>query len=137
MVQIVGNVSLRELAPNPMVGILGVTLDATASEAIATSLEWPADLLIMDESSGRAMARNLNIRKQYPHLSHPQPAIVPAPRPFATFACTGVALRSRAPLRFKFSPLFSAPQSPRRTPAGWATTAHCARTFPERRSCLC
>ena len=32
------------------------------SEAIAMSLEWPADLLIMDESSGRAMARNLNIR---------------------------------------------------------------------------
>ncbi len=29
---------------------------------IAMSLEWPADLLIMDESSGRAMARNLNIR---------------------------------------------------------------------------
>ncbi len=28
---------------------------------IAMSLEWPADLLIMDESSGRAMARNLNI----------------------------------------------------------------------------
>jgi predicted nucleic acid-binding protein len=26
------------------------------------SLEWPADLLIMDESSGRAIARNLNIR---------------------------------------------------------------------------
>ncbi len=26
------------------------------------SLEWPADLLIMVESSGRAMARNLNIR---------------------------------------------------------------------------
>jgi predicted nucleic acid-binding protein len=26
------------------------------------SLEWPAGLLIMDESSGRAMARNLNIR---------------------------------------------------------------------------
>ena len=26
------------------------------------SLEWPADLLIMDESSGRAMARNLKIR---------------------------------------------------------------------------
>ena len=26
------------------------------------SLEWPADLLIMDESSGRAMSRNLNIR---------------------------------------------------------------------------
>lgn len=32
------------------------------SEAIAMSPEWPADLLIMDESSGRAMARNLNIR---------------------------------------------------------------------------
>jgi hypothetical protein len=29
---------------------------------IAMSLEWLADLLIMDESSGRAMARNLNIR---------------------------------------------------------------------------
>jgi predicted nucleic acid-binding protein len=40
----------------------GVTLDAGESEAIAMSLEWPADLLIMDESSGRAMARNLNIR---------------------------------------------------------------------------
>ena len=26
------------------------------------ALEWPADLLIMDESSGRATARNLNIR---------------------------------------------------------------------------
>ena len=26
------------------------------------AMEWPADLLIMDESSGRAMARNLNIR---------------------------------------------------------------------------
>jgi predicted nucleic acid-binding protein len=25
------------------------------------SLEWPADLLIMDESSGRALARSLNI----------------------------------------------------------------------------
>ena len=31
-------------------------------EAIAMSLEWPASLLIMDESSGRAMARNLKIR---------------------------------------------------------------------------
>jgi predicted nucleic acid-binding protein len=40
----------------------GVTLDAGESEAIAMSLEWPADLLIMDETSGRAMARNLNIR---------------------------------------------------------------------------
>ena len=44
------------------IGILGVTLVAGESEAIAMSLEWPADLLIMDESSGRAMARNLNIR---------------------------------------------------------------------------
>ena len=26
------------------------------------ALKWPADLLIMDESSGRAMARNLNTR---------------------------------------------------------------------------
>jgi predicted nucleic acid-binding protein len=40
----------------------GVTLDAGESEAIAMSLECPADLLIMDESSGRAMARNLKIR---------------------------------------------------------------------------
>jgi predicted nucleic acid-binding protein len=43
-------------------GILAATLDAGESEAIAMSLAWPADLLIMDESSGRAMARNLNIR---------------------------------------------------------------------------
>jgi predicted nucleic acid-binding protein len=35
---------------------------AGESKAIAMSLEWPADLLIMDESSGRAVARNLNIR---------------------------------------------------------------------------
>ena len=45
-----------------MIDILGVTLDAGESEAIAMSQEWPADLLIMDESSGRAMARNLKIR---------------------------------------------------------------------------
>jgi predicted nucleic acid-binding protein len=36
-------------------------LRSTKSEAIAMSLEWPADLLIMDESSGRALARSLNI----------------------------------------------------------------------------
>ena len=34
-----------------MVEILEVTLDAGESEAIAMSMEWPADLLIMDESS--------------------------------------------------------------------------------------
>ena len=30
--------------------------------SLLLSLEWPAELRIMDESSGRAMARNLNIR---------------------------------------------------------------------------
>jgi predicted nucleic acid-binding protein len=29
--------------------------------SLLLSLEWLADLLIMDESSGRAMAHNLNI----------------------------------------------------------------------------
>ena len=57
-----GWIQVHETANRPMVGILGTTLDAGESEAIAMSLEWPADLLIMDESSGRAMARNLNIR---------------------------------------------------------------------------
>jgi len=57
-----GWIEVHETANRPMVGILGVTLDAGESEAIAMSLEWPADLLIMDESSGRAMARNLKIR---------------------------------------------------------------------------
>ena len=57
-----GWIEVHETPNRPMVGILGVTLDAGESEAIARSLEWPADLLIMDESSGRAMARNLNIR---------------------------------------------------------------------------
>ena len=55
-------IQVHETANRPMVGILSTTLDAGESEAIAMSLEWPADLLIMDESSGRAMARNLNIR---------------------------------------------------------------------------
>lgn len=45
-----------------MVDILSVTLDAGESESIAMAQEWPADLLVMDESSGRAMARNLQIR---------------------------------------------------------------------------
>lgn len=57
-----GWIEVHETANRPMVGILAATLDAGESEAVAMSLEWPADLLIMDESSGRAMARNLNIR---------------------------------------------------------------------------
>jgi predicted nucleic acid-binding protein len=57
-----GWIEVHETANRPMVGILGVTLDAGESEAIAMSLEWPTDLLIMDESSGRAMARKLKIR---------------------------------------------------------------------------
>jgi len=56
-----GWIEVHEAANSPMIGILGVTLDAGESEAIAMSLEWPADLLIMDETSGRAMARNLKI----------------------------------------------------------------------------
>ena len=57
-----GWIEIHETANRPMVGILGVTLDEGESEAIAMSLEWPADLLIMDESYGRAMSRNLKIR---------------------------------------------------------------------------
>jgi len=57
-----GWIQVHETANRPMVEILSTTLDAGESEAIAMSLEWPADLLIMDESSGRAMSRNLNIR---------------------------------------------------------------------------
>lgn len=53
-----GWIQVHDTANRPMVGILTTTLDAGESEAIAMSLEWPADLLIMDESSGRAMARN-------------------------------------------------------------------------------
>jgi predicted nucleic acid-binding protein len=37
-------------------------LRSTESEAIAMSLEWLADLLIMDESSGRGMACSPDIR---------------------------------------------------------------------------
>ena len=57
-----GWIQVHQAANRAMVEILGVTLDAGESEAIAMSQEWPADLLIMDESSGRAMARNLKIR---------------------------------------------------------------------------
>jgi predicted nucleic acid-binding protein len=57
-----GWIQVHETANRPMVGILSTTLDAGESEAIAMALEWPADLLLMDESSGRAMSRNLNIR---------------------------------------------------------------------------
>jgi predicted nucleic acid-binding protein len=56
-----GWIEVHETANRPIIGILGTTLDAGESEAIAMSLEWPADLLVMDESSGRAMARNLKI----------------------------------------------------------------------------
>jgi hypothetical protein len=57
-----GWIQVREAANRPMIGILSATLDAGEAEAIAMSLEWPANLLIMDESSGRTMARHLNIR---------------------------------------------------------------------------
>lgn len=57
-----GWIEVHEAPNKAMIGILGVTLDAGESEAIAMSLEWPADLLIMDESSGRSMARNLKVR---------------------------------------------------------------------------
>lgn len=57
-----GWLEVHKISYHPMAGVLAVTLDAGESEAIAMSLEWPADLLIMDESSGRAMARNLKVK---------------------------------------------------------------------------
>jgi uncharacterized protein len=57
-----GWIQVHQTANRPMIEVLSATLDAGESEAIAMSLEWPADLLIMDESSGRAMALNLKIR---------------------------------------------------------------------------
>ena len=57
-----GWIEVHQTANRPIIEILGVTVDAGESESIAMSLEWPADLLIMDESAGRAMARNLKIR---------------------------------------------------------------------------
>lgn len=57
-----GWLEVHRISCHPMAGVLAVTLDAGESEAIAMSLEWPADLLIMDESSGRAMARNLKVK---------------------------------------------------------------------------
>jgi hypothetical protein len=54
-----GSASLRDLCG---FAVNSSHLVAGESEDIAMSMEWPADLLIMDESSGRAMARNLNIR---------------------------------------------------------------------------
>ncbi len=57
-----GWIQVHEAANRPTVCILGITLDVGESETIAMSLEWPVDFLIMDESSGRAMARNLKIR---------------------------------------------------------------------------
>ncbi len=57
-----GWIQVHQGANRPMIEILSVTLDAGESEAIAMAQEWPADLLVMDQSSGRAMARNLKIR---------------------------------------------------------------------------
>jgi hypothetical protein len=53
---------IHQTANRALVEILSVTLDAGESEAIAMAQELRADILIMDESSGRAMARNLKIK---------------------------------------------------------------------------
>lgn len=57
----VGWLEVQTVANRSLVDVLGVTLDAGESEAIAMAVELPAELLIMDESAGRAMARSLNL----------------------------------------------------------------------------
>ena len=50
----------RLLDPS-LASVLSSSLDAGESEAIALASESRADLLLMDESAGRAMARTLNL----------------------------------------------------------------------------
>ncbi len=56
-----GWIRIHRLENSALSDVLSSSLDAGESEAIALAAESQADLLIMDETAGRAMARNLGI----------------------------------------------------------------------------
>jgi hypothetical protein len=51
-----------QLTDRSLSKVINASLDAGESEAIALAVESRADLLVMDESAGRAMARTLNLK---------------------------------------------------------------------------
>jgi predicted nucleic acid-binding protein len=56
-----GWIQIESGTPSDLARNLALSLDAGEAEAIALASESAADLLIMDESAGRAAARNLGI----------------------------------------------------------------------------
>ena len=56
-----GSIQIESASASELARSLASSLDAGEAEAIALASESAADLLIMDESAGRAAARNLSI----------------------------------------------------------------------------
>jgi predicted nucleic acid-binding protein len=56
-----GWIQVETLKDGTLVNVLGTSLDAGEAEAIALAKGIAANLLVMDESAGRAVARNLDL----------------------------------------------------------------------------
>lgn len=57
-----GWIRIQRLETSELSNVLSSSLDAGEAEAIALAIECRANLLLIDESAGRAMARSLDIK---------------------------------------------------------------------------